>query len=93
MVSSLVSVSLGFYTYLLECADGTLYAGWTTNLDQRLETHNAGRGAKYTRVRLPVSLKASWSFDSKVEAMRMEYFIKKLPRKSKLEMINEQMTK
>ena len=44
------------YTYILACVDGTLYTGWTNNLEKRLATHNAGRGGKYTRSRLPVRL-------------------------------------
>ena len=45
-----------FYAYLLRCRDGTLYGGWTTDLERRLRAHNSGRGAKYTRARLPVEL-------------------------------------
>ena len=44
------------YTYILECSDGTLYTGWTNNLEQRLKAHNSGKGAKYTRSRIPVTL-------------------------------------
>ena len=56
------------YTYVLLCADGTLYTGWTNDLPRRLEAHNAGRGAKYTRSRLPVRLYYCESFGTKEEA-------------------------
>ncbi|WP_303673418.1 GIY-YIG nuclease family protein [Vampirovibrio chlorellavorus] len=81
----------GFYTYLLKCADDTLYCGWTINPQQRLAQHNAGKGAKYTRVRLPVQLVAQWRFDSRAEAMRYEARIKRLSRKQKLALIQSQL--
>lgn len=64
------------YMYVLECADKTLYTGYTTDLDKRLKAHNAGKGAKYTRCRLPVSLLYYESFDSKQAAMRAEALFK-----------------
>lgn len=73
-----------FITYILKCADDTLYTGWTTDLIQRVKAHNSGSGAKYTRSRGPVTLLASWNFESKSEAMQMEYAIKQMPRKEKL---------
>jgi putative endonuclease len=79
-----------FITYIVKCADGTLYTGWTNDIERRIIAHNSGTGAKYTRNRAPVSLVASWSFDSKVEAMRKEYAIKKLPRTEKLKLAKEQ---
>lgn len=82
-----------FFTYLLECADGTLYCGWTTDTAQRLEAHNAGKGAKYTRVRLPVRLAAQWRFETKTEAMRFEYRLKRLSRKQKLALIQSQLSR
>lgn len=87
LVSLTVTQVSDYFAYILQCSDGTLYTGWTRDLEQRLLTHNSGKGAKYTRVRLPVSLLASWCFDNKIDAMRMEYAIKKLPRKTKLELI------
>lgn len=78
-----MSESKRFFTYLLECGDGTYYAGWTTDLQKRLETHNAGLGAKYTRARLPVILRKTWDFDTRNEAMRFEAHIKRLPRAKK----------
>ena len=71
------------YTYILECADGTLYTGWTDDLDKRLITHNAGKGGKYTRSRLPVRLVYFEAFPTKKEAMRREYKIKSLTRQEK----------
>lgn len=71
------------YTYLLACADGTFYCGWTDDLDKRLKAHNEGKGAKYTRSRRPVSLAYYETFESKSEAMKRECAIKKLSRKEK----------
>lgn len=64
------------YMYVLECADKTLYTGYTTDLQKRLATHNAGKGAKYTRYRLPVSLLYYEVFDSKEAAMSAEALFK-----------------
>ena len=77
------------YTYILKCADDTLYCGWTNDLEKRLEAHNSGKGAKYTRSRLPVELIYYEEFETKEEAMSREYHIKKLPREKKLELINK----
>lgn len=71
------------YTYILRCADGTYYCGWTNNLDRRLKAHNEGKGAKYTRSRRPVALVYYEAFSTKEEAMRREYEIKQLPRKKR----------
>lgn len=71
------------YTYLLRCADSSLYCGWTNQLDKRVQTHNAGRGAKYTRSRRPVSLVYYEVFETKEEAMRREYAIKRLDKAEK----------
>ena len=75
------------YTYIIQCSDKTLYTGWTNNLEKRLADHNAGKGAKYTKSRLPVELVYYETFSSKEEAMRREYAIKKLTRKEKLKLI------
>ncbi|MDO5425120.1 MAG: GIY-YIG nuclease family protein [Eubacteriales bacterium] len=72
------------YTYILKCSDGTLYTGWTTDLDKRLKAHNAKKGAKYTKTRTPVTLAYYESFETKEEAMRREWEIKQLTRKDKL---------
>ena len=79
------------YTYILECADGTLYCGWTNDLDRRVAAHNAGKGAKYTKSRRPVVLKYDESFSTRQEAMRREWEIKQLSRKEKLELVRQQM--
>ena len=75
------------YTYILECADGTYYCGWTNDIDKRLRTHNAGKGGKYTRVRLPVRLVHLETFPTKEEAMAREWQIKQLKREQKEEII------
>ena len=80
------------YTYILRCADGTYYCGWTNNLDRRLKAHNEGKGAKYTRSRRPVAFVYYEAFSTKEEAMRREYEIKQLPRKKKEELIFKQQT-
>lgn len=78
------------YTYILRCADGSLYTGWTNNLERRLAAHRAGRGGKYTRARLPVALVYHERFDTKREAMRREWEIKQLSREEKLRLIEKQ---
>ena len=75
------------YTYLLKCADDTLYCGWTNQLDKRLKAHNDGKGAKYTKARRPVPLAYYEIFETKEEAMRREAAIKKLSRKDKLKLV------
>ena len=75
------------YTYILRCADGTLYTGWTNDLDRRVETHNRGRGGKYTRARLPVTLVYAEPHESESDARRREVQIKQLSRADKLALI------
>lgn len=75
------------YTYILECADGTYYTGWTNNLEKRLASHNAGTASKYTKSRRPVRLLYSESFPTKEEAMSREWHIKRLTRKEKEKLI------
>lgn len=75
------------YTYMVKCRDGTLYTGWTNNLEKRLTDHNAGKGAKYTKSRRPVELVYYESYETKEEAMRREYAIKRMSRKEKLQLI------
>ena len=76
------------YTYIVECADGTLYTGWTTNVQKRVKAHNEEKsGAKYTKAKRPVKLVYYEGYKTKEEAMRREYAIKKLTRKQKLELI------
>lgn len=76
------------YTYMLLCADGTLYTGWTNDLKKRVKAHNSGKGAKYTRPRRPVKLVYYEEFPTKEEAMRREVAIKKLERKEKEKLIS-----
>ena len=76
------------YTYLLLCADGTLYCGWTNDLEKRVAAHNAGTGARYTRPRRPVKLAYCEAFATKREAMRREAEIKRLTRQEKLALID-----
>lgn len=75
------------YTYILRCADGTLYTGWTNHLEKRIQAHNQGKGAKYTKAKGPVSLVYYETFHMKEEAMRREYEIKQLTRREKLALI------
>ncbi len=75
------------YTYILRCGDGTLYCGYATNPEKRAEVHNSGKGAKYTRSRLPVELVYKEAFETKQEALRRECAIKKLTRSEKLKLI------
>ena len=75
------------YTYLLRCADGTLYCGWTNDIEKRVAAHNAGAGAKYTKARRPVRLAYYETFSTKQEAMRREAEIKHLTRQEKLALI------
>ncbi len=77
------------YTYILRCADGTLYTGWTNDLTKRLQAHNDGTGAKYTRSRRPVTLVYSRPFATKEEALREEYRIKHLSRRQKEDLIKK----
>lgn len=72
---------------MVECSDGTLYTGWTNNLEKRIKAHNNGKGAKYTKTRLPVRLIYYEEFLTKEEAMQREYRIKRLSRTEKLSLI------
>ena len=75
------------YTYMVRCRDGSLYTGWTNCLEKRLACHNAGKGAKYTKSRLPVELVYYETFEKKEEAMRREWQIKQMNRKEKMNLI------
>lgn len=72
------------YVYILQCADGTLYTGWTTNLEKRIKNHNDKKGAKYTRSRTPVSLYYYEEYETKNEALKREAEIKRMPRCKKI---------
>jgi putative endonuclease len=74
------------YCYILECADGTYYTGWTTDPQRRMTQHNKGTGARYTRSRRPVKLVYVESQPDKIAALKRERAIKALPRKKKMEL-------
>lgn len=77
------------YFYVLECADGSYYAGYTNDLEKRLEAHNAGKGAKYTRAKGPVEMIYHESFSTKTAAMKAEYAFKQLSKAKKIRYIAE----
>lgn len=81
------------YTYILKCKDGSLYTGWTNNLEKRLKDHNEGKGAKYTKARRPVELIYQETFETKEEAMSREYAIKRMKRREKEALIQEKGSK
>ena len=76
-----------YFAYIMRCADGTLYTGYTDDIARREVVHNSGRGAKYTRSRLPVKMVYHESFATRSEAMKREYAIKRLSREQKLTLI------
>ncbi len=78
----------GHYTYMLMCADNTIYSGYAVDPDARLETHNSGKGAKYTRARRPVKLVYYEKFENKGDDLRREIEFKKLSRAEKKSLIN-----
>ena len=75
------------YAYMLRCNDNSIYSGYTTNLEKRLETHNSGMGAKYTKARLPVKLVYFEEFEDKKEAMKREWQFKQYTHIEKEKMI------
>ena len=75
------------YVYMLRCRDGSLYTGWTNDLEKRLKAHNSGVASKYTRARLPAELVYSEEWESKEAAMSREWHIKRLGRAEKLKLI------
>ena len=79
------------YTYILRCADGTLYTGWTNDINKRLRDHADGKGGKYTRSRLPVTLVYTEAHGSRHEAMSREWHIKRMTRREKLELISRRI--
>ncbi len=76
-----------YYVYLLKCADDTLYCGYTTDVQKRVAAHNLGKGAKYTRNRLPVELRYVEEYSTKSEALKREWAIKRLSRNEKIQLI------
>lgn len=77
------------YAYMLRCADGTIYSGYTTAPYRRTTVHNSGRGAKYTRSRLPVKLVFLESFSTKSEALKREAALKRLSHADKISLIKQ----
>ena len=77
------------FTYIVECSDHTLYTGWTNDLEKRIEVHNTGKGAKYTKTRRPVRLVYFETFATKEEAMSREYHIKRMSRQEKIKLISK----
>ena len=78
-----------WYVYMARCADGSIYCGISNDVDARIKTHNDGKGAKYTRARLPIKLVWKEAQQDKIAAMQREYEIKNIHRNRKLEMIND----
>lgn len=78
------------FCYIVQCVDGTYYTGYTNDIDKRIRAHNSGRGAKYVKTRLPVVLVYVERYDSKVEAMRREYVIKRMTRRQKTILVRGQ---
>lgn len=76
------------FTYILRCNDGSLYTGWTNDLEKRLGDHNAGKGAKYTKGRRPVELAYYETYETREEAMKREYAIKHLTREQKMNLLH-----
>lgn len=81
---------MGFYCYILECADGTYYTGWTTDPERRERQHNAGQGARYTKTRRPVQLVYIEVQSDRSTAQKREFKIKKLTRAKKEALIKNQ---
>lgn len=78
---------MSFYCYILECADGTYYTGWTVNPERRVAVHNQGRGARYTRTRCPVKLVYVEELPDQKSAMKREIAIKRMKRERKMKLI------
>jgi len=78
-----------WYTYIVECSDGSLYTGVTTDIQRRINEHNKGIGAKYTMRKRPVIVRAFFIFKNRSEASKEEWRIKQLTRKQKLNLIQE----
>ena len=81
------------YMYVVECCDGTYYTGYTTDVKKRIAVHNSGKGAKYTRARLPVKLIYVEGFNSKEEAMSAEALLKHKKRPQKERFLSDNQEK
>ena len=80
---------MGNYAYMLRCADGSLYSGWTNDPVKREAKHNSGTGSRYTRTRRPVKIVYLEEFDTKIEAMKREYALKQLSKTEKERLVRE----
>lgn len=78
------------YVYIVKCADGSLYTGWTVDVTRRVQQHNAGRGARYTRLHRPVTLAYVEELADRAAAQKRELEIKRWPREKKLKLIRDQ---
>jgi putative endonuclease len=78
---------MSFYCYIVECADGTYYTGWTVDPDRRVAVHNRGRGARYTRTRCPVQLVYVEELPDQKSAMKREMAIKRMGRGGKMKLV------
>jgi putative endonuclease len=83
---------MAYFTYMVRCADDSLYTGWTTDVAKRVTAHNAGKGAKYTRPRRPVALVWHQEFPTKHEAMHWESIIKQWPREKKVQLYRKELS-
>lgn len=83
---------MNYFVYILKCNDGSLYTGYTTDIEKRVATHNQKKGAKYTRSRLPVTLVYSHRFSEKRLALQAEYLIKKQSRQNKEKLLKKELT-
>jgi putative endonuclease len=82
-----------WFVYMVECSDKTIYTGITNDVTARIAKHNSGKGAKYTRAKLPVVLKVKWKYETKSDAAKAEYAFKQLSREEKLQLINGKKSK
>ncbi len=80
-------MSANYFVYIAQCSDKTLYTGYTNNIQDREKTHNTGKGARYTRARLPIKIVYTESFQNRSQAMKREHQIKKLSRSQKESLI------
>ena len=84
---SCAAVASRAFVYLLRCADGSLYCGWSVDLERRMAAHATGRASRYTASRLPVELAAAWELDSESAARSLEWHLKQLTRAEKLALV------
>ena len=77
------------YVYMLRCRDGSLYTGYTPDLQKRFREHMEGRGAKYTKSHPPIEISAAWQTDNKQDALKLEYRIKQLAKAKKEQLISD----